>query len=49
MAPKDENSESRFNCKDVYTRVTDRIISMGLKILSLATDVPVRVRPRALF
>ena len=27
MAPKDEtNSESRFNRKDVYTRVTDRII-----------------------
>ena len=28
MAPKDEtNSESRFNRKDVYTRVTDRIIA----------------------
>ncbi|MGH7973766.1 MAG: ArdC-like ssDNA-binding domain-containing protein, partial [Limisphaerales bacterium] len=26
MAPKDENTESRFNRKDVYTRVTDRII-----------------------
>lgn len=27
MAPKDENTESRFNRKDVYTRVTDRTIS----------------------
>ena len=27
MAPKDENGESRFNRKDVYTRVTDRIIA----------------------
>ena len=27
MAPKDENSESRFSRKDVYTRVTDRIIA----------------------
>ena len=27
MAPKDENTESRFNRKDVYTRVTDRIIA----------------------
>ena len=27
MAPKDDNGESRFNRKDVYTRVTDRIIA----------------------
>ena len=27
MAPKDENGDSRFNRKDVYTRVTDRIIA----------------------
>ena len=27
MAPKDGNIENRFNRKDVYTRVTDRIIS----------------------
>lgn len=27
MAPKDENGEGRFNRKDVYTRVTDRIIA----------------------
>lgn len=27
MTPKDENSESRFNRRDIYTRVTDRIIS----------------------
>jgi antirestriction protein ArdC len=27
MTPKDENHESRFNRKDVYTRVTDRIIA----------------------
>jgi len=27
MSPKDENSESKFDRKDVYTRVTDRIIS----------------------
>ncbi|MCU1336681.1 MAG: ardC [Bryobacterales bacterium] len=27
MTPKDENTESRFSRKDVYTRVTDRIIS----------------------
>ena len=27
MAPKDENGESRFNRKDVYTRVTDRIVA----------------------
>ena len=27
MTPKDENTESRFNRKDVYTRVTDRIVA----------------------
>jgi len=27
MAPKDGNTESKFNRKDVYTRVTDRIIA----------------------
>jgi hypothetical protein len=27
MTPKDENTESRFSRKDVYTRVSDRIIS----------------------
>ena len=27
MTPKDETIESRFNRKDVYTRVTDRIIA----------------------
>ena len=27
MAPKDDNGESRFNRKDVYTRVTDRIVA----------------------
>ena len=27
MTPKDENTENRFNRKDVYTRVTDRIIA----------------------
>ena len=27
MTPKDESHESRFNRKDVYTRVTDRIIA----------------------
>jgi antirestriction protein ArdC len=27
MAPRDENGESRFNRKDVYTRVTDRIVA----------------------
>ena len=27
MTPKDENHESHFNRKDVYTRVTDRIIA----------------------
>ena len=27
MTPKDETTESRFNRKDVYTRVTDRIVA----------------------
>ncbi len=27
MTPRDENGESRFNRKDVYTRVTDRIVA----------------------
>jgi antirestriction protein ArdC len=27
MTPKDENPDSRFNRKDVYTRVTDRIVA----------------------
>ena len=27
MAPKDENTESRFSRKDIYTRVTDRIVA----------------------
>ncbi len=27
MAPKDETTESRFNRKDVYTRVTERIVA----------------------
>lgn len=27
MTPKDENTENRFNRKDVYTRVTDRIVA----------------------
>lgn len=27
MAPRDENTEGRFNRKDVYTRVTDRIVA----------------------
>ena len=27
MTPKDENTESRFSRKDVYTRVTDRIVA----------------------
>jgi len=26
-APKDDNGESGFNRKDVYTRVTDRIVA----------------------
>ena len=39
MAPKDENSESRFNRKDVYTRVTDRIIA------DLEQGVRTRMKP----